>query len=183
MSTRVLMPSQKVHFRHWLYPKHQHVKEKHNWLRSQRVSNHKVWVSSWRQSWMSESLILTGRKRWMDWEEQGGAGAAALSWRWLTDHQIIRVMSHDCRGLCSRHQLTQTQLEALYDRVRKNTPIYTNVCRRISVDKHGNIIFNPAANRRWHELTYAPHCRMTHENAWVSSLLQTQTRPPTYPPV
>lgn len=50
-----------------------------------------------------------------------GAGAAALSWRWLTDYQITRVMNQDCRGLWSWHILTHTSALTGTRQIHTNT--------------------------------------------------------------
>lgn len=74
-----------------------------------------VWLSSCSLSWM----LYVRVSEIVAWEEEidglrgvggseWGAGAAALSWLWLTDYQITRVMNQDCRGLWSWHILTHT---------------------------------------------------------------------------
>lgn len=50
-----------------------------------------------------------------------GAGAAALSWLWLTDYQITRVMNQDCRGLWSWHILTHTSTLTGIRQIHTNT--------------------------------------------------------------
>lgn len=116
----------------------------------------------------------------MGWEaygaQCGGAGAAALSWRWLSDYQIARVMNQDCRGLWSWHTLTHTSTLTGTRQIHTNTHslhLYVNAHApkksRCADSRSRILIHKRVAVRSIHVRT----CRHGHTRVSSSALLPT----------